>query len=114
MCVMVVAMMEMRLHAESIQSPGDVGQYVSGKLLAIFCVDGIEILDEADWADLIGFSLSAKSVCGCNSQKSELAYLWVVSLPIRNTGSAYSGESFSGAIIGSIHGPALWHQARSV
>jgi len=43
--MMVVAMMEMRLHAESIRAIGGVVNIFQGKLLAIFCVERIWILD---------------------------------------------------------------------
>jgi len=43
--VMVVAMMEMRLHAESIRTIERVVNIFRGKLLAIICVERIWILD---------------------------------------------------------------------
>jgi hypothetical protein len=43
--MMVVAMMEMRLHAESIRAIKGVVNIFPGKLLAIFCVEWIGILD---------------------------------------------------------------------
>jgi len=48
MRVMVVAMMEMRLHAERIRAMGEVVNIFRLESLAIFCVEGIGILDGAD------------------------------------------------------------------
>jgi len=43
--MMVVAMMEMRLHAESIRGLGEVVNMFQLESLAIICVERIEILD---------------------------------------------------------------------
>ncbi len=47
--MVMVAMMEMRLHAESIRVIEGVVNIFQGKLLAKFCVEWIEILDASDW-----------------------------------------------------------------
>ena len=46
--MMMVAMMEMRLHAESIRAMREVVNIFQAEELAIFCVEGIGILDGAD------------------------------------------------------------------
>jgi hypothetical protein len=46
--MMVVAMVEMRLHAESIRAIGGVVNIFQAEGLAIFCVERIGILNGAD------------------------------------------------------------------
>ena len=48
--MMVVAMMEMRLHARSIRAMREVVNIFQAEVLAIFLVERIEILDGADFA----------------------------------------------------------------
>jgi hypothetical protein len=101
MRVMVVAMMEMRLHGESIRPVGEVVNTFPVKLLTIFCVKYIEILDRT------------------NRQRLRLKRQETFSGGTCPKGPETMGPTVPdaivcspGAIIGGIHGPALWHQAR--
>ena len=81
--MMVVAMMEMRLHAESIRAMEEVVNIFQLEVLAIFCVECIGILDGADLAWI------RASLCGYLPQKIFLR----VELNILSVG-VFSGKTF--------------------